>query len=186
MGESGEKWIFWFYLYRKLFLIGMARFIGEFECKIDNKGRIILPAKLRSQIPDKDAKAMVINRGFEKCLVLYTNSDWNMETEKLAVLNDFRRDARKFIRQFNNGANIVPIDASNRINIPNSLAEYASLKDDIIISCYNHKIEIWNKAHFEEELKFDDQEFSRMAEELMGNTNNNNNSRGPEADGKTN
>lgn len=150
----------------------MARFIGEFECKIDNKGRIILPAKLRSQIPDKDAKAMVINRGFEKCLVLYTSSDWQMETSKLEVLNDFNRAARKFIRQFNNGANIVPIDANSRINIPNNLIEYASLKSEVIVSCYNHKIEIWDKAHYEEELKFDDQEFSRMAEELMGNSNN--------------
>ena len=149
----------------------MARFIGEFECKIDSKGRIILPAKLRLQIPDKDAKAMVINRGFEKCLVLYTSADWNMETEKLFILNDFNRMARKFIRQFNNGANIVNIDASARINIPNNLIEYASLKDDIIISCYNHKIEIWDKKHYEEELKFDDEEFAKMAEELMGNPN---------------
>jgi MraZ protein len=163
----------------------MARFIGEFECKIDSKGRIILPAKLRLQIPDKDAKAMVINRGFEKCLVLYTSTDWNMETEKLAVLNDFNRAARKFIRQFNNGANIVQIDTSSRINIPNALIDYASLSGDIIISCYNHKIEIWDKKHYEEELKFDDEEFSRMAEELMGgNSNNNRSIIGFETDGK--
>ena len=152
----------------------MARFIGEFECKIDSKGRIILPARLRAQIPDKEAKAMVINRGFEKCLVLYTSADWAMETDKLSVLNDFNRDARKFIRQFNNGANIVPIDASSRINIPNNLIEYASLTGDVIISCYNHKIEIWDKKHYEDELKFDDKEFSKMAEELMGNHNPNN------------
>lgn len=146
----------------------MARFIGEFECKIDNKGRIILPSKLRSQIPDKDAKSMVINRGFEKCLVLYTSADWTMETDKLRILNDFNRDARKFIRQFNNGANLVTIDASNRINIPNNLVDYALLKDEVVISCYNHKIEIWDKKHYDEELKFDSNEFSKMAEELMG------------------
>ncbi|MEZ4804100.1 MAG: division/cell wall cluster transcriptional repressor MraZ [Bacteroidia bacterium] len=152
----------------------MARFIGEFECKIDNKGRIILPSKLRAQIPDKDAKAMVINRGFEKCLVLYTSADWTMETKKLEVLNDFNRMARKFIRQFNNGANIVPIDSNSRINIPNNLIDYASLSGEIVISCYNHKIEIWDKSHYEEELKFDDKEFSKMAEELMGKPNSGN------------
>lgn len=134
----------------------------------------MLPARLRSQIPDKEAKSMVINRGFEKCLVLYTNSDWNLETEKLSVLNDFNREARKFIRQFNNGANIVSIDTSSRINIPNNLVEYASLTGDIVISCYNHKIEIWDKKQYEEELNFDDKEFSRMAEELMGNRGLNN------------
>src|SRR5574343_1689132 len=162
----------------------MARFIGMFECKIDSKGRIILPAKLRSQIPDKDAKSMVINRGFEKCLVLYTSADWNMETEKLSVLNDFNRAARKFIRQFNNGANIVPIDANSRINIPNNLIEYASLSGDIIISCYNHKIEIWDKKHYEDELKFDDEEFSRMAEKWMGGGNGSKTIIGFETDGK--
>ena len=73
-----------------------------------------------------------------------------METEKLQVLNDFNRNARKFIRQFNNGANIVPIDTSSRINIPNSLIEYASLKGDVIVSCYNHKIEIWDKAQYQQ------------------------------------
>lgn len=146
----------------------MARFIGEFECKIDSKGRIILPSKLRLQIPDKDAKSMVINRGFEKCLVLYTSADWTMETEKLRILNDFNRDARKFIRQFNNGANLVTIDANNRINVPNNLIEYASLKNEVVISCYNHKIELWDKKHYDEELKFDGNEFSKMAEELMG------------------
>jgi len=161
----------------------MARFIGEFECKIDNKGRIILPSKLRMQIPDQDAKTMVINRGFEKCLVLYTSADWNMETEKLQVLNDFNRKARKFIRQFNNGANIVAIDGSSRINIPNNLIDYASLQGDIVISCYNHKIEIWDKKHYEEELSFDEEEFSNMAEELMGG-NQPGQTQKPEQDGE--
>jgi MraZ protein len=92
----------------------------------------------------------------------------------LNVLNDFNRNARKFIRQFNNGANIVSIDSNSRINIPNTLIDYASLKDDIVISCYNHKIEIWDKKHYDEELKFDEEEFSKMAEELMGNQQLNN------------
>jgi MraZ protein len=153
----------------------MARFIGEFECKIDSKGRIILPAKLRAQIPDKEATSMVINRGFEKCLVLYTSDDWQLETQKLSILNDFNRMARKFIRQFNNGANIIQVDSNNRINIPNNLIEYAALKGDVVISCYNNKIEIWDKAHYDQELEFDDKEFARMAEELMGDRINYNN-----------
>lgn len=153
----------------------MARFIGEFECKIDDKGRLSLPSKLRAQVPDECGNMMVVNRGFEKCLVLYTMEDWKKETEKLNVLNDFNRMARKFIRQYNNGANIVQIDNSSRILIPKSLIEYADLKDTVVISAYAHKIEIWSQKHYEEELRFDADEFAAMGEELLGKLQNPNN-----------
>jgi MraZ protein len=149
----------------------MARFIGEFECKIDDKGRVVLPSKLRSQIPDKESKTMVINRGFEKCLVLYTMKDWIAETQKLSVLNAFTREARKFIRQYNNGANTVQIDASSRINIPKSLADFADLKNELVIYAYDNKIEIWNKELYKEEVSFTDEEFAQKAEELLGGIN---------------
>jgi MraZ protein len=157
----------------------MARFIGEFECKIDNKGRIILPSKLRLQIPENESSNMVINRGFEKCLVLYTQLDWNLETQKLEVLNEFNREARRFIRQFNNGANIVTIDNQSRLNIPNNLIEYANFKDELVISCYGNKIELWDKKQYEQEMKMDDNEFEKMAEDLLGknSTKSDNNSK---------
>jgi MraZ protein len=149
----------------------MARFIGEFECKIDDKGRIVLPSKLRSQIPDKETKTMVINRGFEKCLVLYTMKDWVAETQKLSVLNSFNREARRFIRQYNNGANTVQIDSSSRINIPKNLSDYAGLKSELVIYAYENKIEIWNKELYQQEVSFTDEEFAQSAETLLGGIN---------------
>lgn len=146
----------------------MARFIGEFDCKIDGKGRIALPSKLRMQIPAGAEQQLVLNRGFERCLVLYVMEDWNAETQKLEVLNEFNREARKFIRQYNNGANIVSIDNSARILLPKKLIEYAQIQDEVVLSAYGNKIEIWSEANYKEEMAFDADEFGAMAEKLLG------------------
>lgn len=150
----------------------MASYIGEFECKLDNKGRLSLPTKLRTQISDEHAAAMVVNRGFEKCLVLYTRTDWELEIEKLETLNEFNRAARQFIRVFNNGANIVSIDSAGRVLIPKKLMEYAGLKADAVVSAYGKKIEIWDKSTYEAELNTNSEDFAAMAETLLGNSPN--------------
>lgn len=150
----------------------MASYIGEFECKLDNKGRLSLPTKLRTQISDEHAAAMVVNRGFEKCLVLYTRTDWELEIEKLETLNEFNRAARQFIRVFNNGANIVSIDSAGRVLIPKKLMEYAGLKADAVVSAYGKKIEIWDKVTYEAELNTNSEDFATMAESLLGNSPN--------------
>jgi MraZ protein len=148
-------------------------FIGEYTCKIDSKGRLLLPSKLRAQIPEEAVSAMVINRGFEKCLVLYTKADWKKETEKLDSLNEFNRQSRKFIRAFNNGATLVPIDSLGRLLIPKKLMEYASLKAGAIINAYGSKIEIWDKATYEDEINMDAEEFALQAEQLLGTNSSN-------------
>ena len=150
-------------------------YIGEYSCKIDTKGRLMLPSKLRAQIPDESVNAMVVNRGFEKCLVLYTKSDWKKETEKLDELNEFNRQARKFIRAFNNGATIVPIDAAGRILLPKKLIDYASLSSKAIINAYGSKIEIWDEATYTDEITMDADEFANQAEQLLGSRSNKSN-----------
>lgn len=148
-------------------------FIGEYSCKIDSKGRLLLPSKLRAQIPEEAVSAMVINRGFEKCLVLYTKTDWKKETEKLNSLNEFNRQARKFIRAFNNGATLVPIDSLGRLLIPKKLIEYANLSAQATINAYGTKIEIWDKSTYEEEINMDAEEFALQAEQLLGKDSSN-------------
>jgi MraZ protein len=151
----------------------MAKFLGEFECKIDDKGRIALPSKLRIQIPSGMESSLVINRGFEKCLVVYVMEDWNKEAEKLSVLNEFNREARKFIRQYNNGASLISVDNASRVLIPKNLQEYAEIKDKVILSAYNNKIEIWSEPKYREEMAFDAEEFGALAEKLLGKKDDN-------------
>lgn len=145
----------------------MPQFIGEYECKIDAKGRISLPSSLRKQIPEEAGDRLVVNRGFDKCLVLYTRQEWLKETEKLNHLNAFNKRDRMFIRLFNNGATEIQLDTAARVNIPSKLLEYADLSTDAVLFAYGNRIEVWSRKHYDEQLNIDPDEFSSLAEEVM-------------------
>lgn len=145
----------------------MPHFIGEYECKIDAKGRISLPSGLRKQIPEEAGDKLVVNRGFDKCLVIYTKPDWLKETEKLSQLNAFNKKDRLFIRLFNNGATEVQIDTAARVLVPKKLQEYAELDSDVVLFAYQNKIEIWSQKNYDEQLAMDADDFSSLAEEVM-------------------
>jgi MraZ protein len=142
----------------------MPGFIGEYYCKLDNKGRLSLPSKLRAQFPEDADSMLVINRGFEKCLVLYTKEDWLKETEKLNAVDDFMSpEIRRFKRIFTNGANLISIDNAQRILIPKKLMEYAGFGDEVVMSAFGNKVEIWDKALYESELDVESNELSELA-----------------------
>lgn len=146
----------------------MSGYIGEFDCKVDDKGRLLVPAGLKRQIPNEALNRMVINRGFDKCLTLFTKKDWDLETAKLSGLNDFKREDRKFKRLFNSGATEVNIDAASRILIPKKLCAYAEIDSEVVVYAYENKIEIWSKKIYEEQMEIDPDDFSDLAEKVMG------------------
>lgn len=145
----------------------MPSFLGEYECKIDSKGRLSIPAALRKQIPDEAGDRLVVNRGFDQCLVLYTRQDWQKETEKLSGLNAFNKKDRTFIRLFNNGATELQVDNASRILLPKKLQEYAEIETDAVLFAYGNKIEIWSLKHYQEQLNIDPDDFAALAEEVM-------------------
>lgn len=145
----------------------MARFIGEFEARLDAKGRFLLPSGFRKQIPEVDAP-FVLNRGFEKCLSLYTQESWAPLFEKLSQLNDFDPQVRQFKRYFLNGATQVELDTAGRLLLPKNLMEYAGLDKDIVLVSAIDKIEIWDKAKYQEFFdNFSPESFSDLAKEVM-------------------
>ena len=152
----------------------MPKFIGEFDGKIDAKGRVVLPVGLKKQLPSGSTDHLVINRGFDKCLVIYTRPDWENETLKLEGLDEFNTKDRQFIRIFNNGATEVGLDTANRILIPKKLATYAEIENDVVLYAYNNKIEIWSKKNYEAQMDIEPDEFSKMAETVMGRKNGGN------------
>lgn len=173
MSRSGKKWGIIFYFYTsKTHKTILAEFIGEYHCKIDGKGRIMLPSKLRAQIPEQSGVNLVVNRSFEKCLALYTKEDWTKETGKLDELNEFHPKARKFIRQFRAGATLIQVDGASRINLPKNLIEYAELESEVVLSCSGGKVEIWSKPNYEQEFDFDAEDFAEAAQELFGGWRN--------------
>lgn len=144
-------------------------YIGEFEVKLDDKGRVVLPAGLKKQLPKDTVGKLVLNRGFEKCLTLYTRKDWDEELVNLEKLNHFNKKHRMFIRQFSNGATEVQLDNSSRLLVPKKLCEYAEIKNEAIFYAYGNKIEIWSKHLYDDMMQVDADDFADLAEDVMGN-----------------
>ena len=146
----------------------MISFLGEYDATIDAKGRFLLPAGLKKQLPGDDSAQFVINRGFEKCLTLYPLQSWNPLFSKISKLNDFNPKVREFRRYFLNGATQVETDTASRILIPKNLMDHAGLKKDIVLVSALNKIEIWDKQQYQQFFEtFTAETFSDLANEVM-------------------
>jgi len=146
----------------------MTGFIGEYEATLDAKGRFLLPAGFKKQLPDNGVEPFVLNRGFEKCLSLYTSKAWKPIFSELSKLTDFDPKARQFKRFFLNGATQIEPDGSGRILLPKNLMEYAGLDKDIVLVSAIEKIEIWDKIKYQEFFEtFSPEAFSDLAKEVM-------------------
>jgi MraZ protein len=141
---------------------------GEYECRIDEKGRIIIPAGLKKQLPVEAQEKFVINRGIEHCLTMYPMNEWMEVSRDVNKVDLFTKDDRRFARKFNAGATDLQLDASNRVLIPRSLLEYARIDKDLILSAFSNRIEVWSKEEYEEHLKMTEEEYSNLAEKVMG------------------
>lgn len=146
----------------------MGALIGEYECKLDEKGRLMLPAGLKKQLPPREQKTFVVNRGFEKQLNLYPHKEWEKITAQINELNLFVKQNREFVRKFNNGATEIEIDASGRVLLPKSLMQYAGIDKEAILFAHSNRIEIWSKAEYDKFMKEGADDFATLAEEVMG------------------
>lgn len=147
----------------------MSNLQGEFECRIDEKGRIIIPIALKKQLsPDAEEKFM-INRGFEGCLNLFPMNEWRLESERIRKLNYYDPESRKFIRNLNKGATEVVMDGSNRILIPKILLDHAHIEKDVILSASFNRIEMWGKEEYGKQVDLNEEEFAKLAKKVMVN-----------------
>ena len=146
----------------------MSHFLGEFECKLDAKGRLMLPSGLRKQMPDAEKDGLVVNRGFEKHLVVYSRKEWDKIMEDLSKLNQYEKKTREFIRYFTRGATELSLDAAGRVFFPKSLLDYAGIGADVVLSSQFNKIEVWAKEAYDAEMDNEPENFANLAEEVMG------------------
>src|SRR5699024_230769 len=119
----------------------MANFIGEFDCKLDPKGRLMMPSGLRKQLDPEAEDQFVVNRGFERCLVLYPKNEWQTIIEEINKLNQFVQKNRAFIRYFYRGATELGLDGTGRILVPKRLKSYAEIDKQVVLFAYSNKIE---------------------------------------------
>lgn len=146
----------------------MKPLIGEFDCKLDAKGRFLMPAGLRRQLPEGQQSDFVVNRGLDKCLVLYPIQVWEAELERIQSKNQFVSKNRAFTRMFLNGATPLTLDSSDRALLPKRLMEHADLSKDIILIAQIDKIEIWDRDAYQAWLLEPGFDFEQLAEEVMG------------------
>lgn len=146
----------------------MTQFLGEFECKLDAKGRMMLPMGLRKQVHPDALEKFVVNRGFESCLALYPMNEWQAISAKINRLNEFIKKNREFSRYFYRGASELELDATGRLLLPKRLLDYAGIDKDVILSAWSNKIEIWAPEKFDSLLKDEPEDFATLAEEVMG------------------
>lgn len=153
----------------------MGTYVGEFECKIDVKGRLLLPAGLLKQFPDQLKERFVISKSvFDKCLILNPMDSWQELMNKFKKLNPrFNRQHNEFIRRFTDGNILVEMDSSNRVLIPKNLLDFGKIKSDIVLTCNLDTIEIWSAKEYKNKMNsFDPDGFASLAEEVMGKMNN--------------
>lgn len=145
----------------------MAQFHGEYECKLDAKGRLIIPAALKKQLPKAADNTFFINRGFEKCCVLYPSNEWEQIATEINKLSDYIRKEREFKRYFLRGASQLVMDNASRILLPKQQLTYAGIKADVVLLAYGNKIEIWSKSQYNKMLSEEPEDFSALAEDVM-------------------
>lgn len=148
----------------------LYQFTGEYECKLDAKGRVKLPTNLLRQIAsDGVSLNFVMNRGFEKHLMLYPNAVWEKKTKEINQLNIYNTRQRQAMRYFYRGATRISSDSADRILIPKNLIAYAGIKKDLVLFAYYEHIEIWSKDAYDKVLAQEPEDFSELAEGLFGN-----------------
>jgi len=145
----------------------MSFFTSEYECKLDAKGRIVLPAKIKASLPESSANEIVVQRGFEPCLVIYPLIEYKKILSRVAGLSEFNKEFRTLQRNFFRGNAMVELDNNGRFLIPKSLIKYSGLEKNVIVVGMGNRVEIWNPENYDEYLIKDQDEFSKLAQKYL-------------------
>ncbi|GIO30536.1 MULTISPECIES: division/cell wall cluster transcriptional repressor MraZ [Paenibacillus] len=138
-------------------------FMGEFQHSIDDKGRLIIPAKFRELL----GSSFVITRGLDQCLFVYPMNEWSVLEQKLKSLPLMKSDARAFTRFFFSGATECEWDKQGRVNLPGNLRGYAGLDKECVIIGVSNRVEIWSKDTWEAYFQQSEGTFNEIAEKLV-------------------
>lgn len=150
----------------------MNAIVGTYECKVDSKGRLLLPNSLKKQLSASLQEGFVLKRSvFQPCLELYPMQEWDLMMQKINKLNRFVKKNNDFIRRFTAGVRVLEIDATGRLLVPKDLAVFASVSKDIVLSSAVNIIEIWDKDLYEKAIDDSIGDFADLAEDVMGNVN---------------
>lgn len=151
----------------------MKTLIGTYECKVDAKGRLPIPAGLKKQLTDSLDEGFVIKRSvFQQCLEIHPMSSWIKIMGDLSKLNRFVKKNNDFIRIYTAGVKEVEVDSNGRLQISKDLIKFADIDKEVVLSSAVDFIEVWDKEKYESVMNnVDDVDFAEMAESIMGKLN---------------
>jgi MraZ protein len=150
----------------------MTAFIGDYTCKVDAKGRILLSSALLHQMAPEEKDRFVIKKDiYENCLLLYPIAEWEKQNALIMQkINPYKKEHNQFLREFYKGTAEVQLDSSNRILVPKRLLDLAGITNEVVLAGQYSKIEIWSKAVYEK-IGSDENEISRLADKILGGIN---------------
>ncbi|MEE4197439.1 MAG: division/cell wall cluster transcriptional repressor MraZ [Bacteroidales bacterium] len=147
----------------------MTTFIGDYNCRVDEKGRVTFPSSLKKQMDTASQNRFVVKKDiFEKCLVLYPIEEWERQNAIIRnKVNPYNREHNNFLRNFYRGSAEIVLDSNNRLLIPRRLLELAEISKEAILAGQYGKIEIWSKVLYDAAEESQD-DFAALAEKIMG------------------
>ena len=147
----------------------MNTLIGTYECKVDAKGRLMLPVAFKKQLSSVMEKGFVLKRAvFQPCLELYPMQEWESMMQNVNKLNRFKKKNNDFIRRFTAGVKSIDLDVSGRLLIPKDLVGFAGITKEIVVTSAVNIIEILDKENYEKAIDDAANDFADLAEEVMG------------------
>tara|TARA_Y100001968_G_scaffold281867_1_gene279385 strand:+ start:207 stop:677 length:471 start_codon:yes stop_codon:yes gene_type:complete len=146
--------------------------IGVYSCKVDFKGRLMIPVQLKKQLSTALGSSFILKRSvFHDCLELFTMNSWHKVVTDVNKLNRFVKKNNDFIRMFTAGVKMIDLDSSGRLLIPKELKQYANIQRKVVLSSSGNMVELWNNDNYERVVNNSEIDFSKMAEDVMGNIN---------------
>lgn len=150
----------------------MSFLIGEYECTLDSKQRIKVPAGLLAQLTGDDAGKLVITRGIDPCLYLFPVTEFHSEMEKISAIPDHSPENRDYINMFYSGTAMLAIDSAQRILIPKLHLQHAGIAKDIILVCQKNKVAMWAMDTYREKyMNMSQQTYQQLAEKVRSTYN---------------
>lgn len=145
----------------------MAFFTGEHECKLDAKGRLVLPSRLKSVLPEASKKSIIVRKGFESNLILYPITEFQNIYTRINSLNEFSSEQRKLKRNLFSGISQVDFDSNGRFLIPKNIISHCGIEKEVILIGVGNIIELWNPMTYKNNLIKDSKEFSSLAQKYL-------------------
>ena len=145
----------------------MAFFTGEHECKLDAKGRLVLPARLKAVLPEASKKSIIIRKGFEPNLIIYSLHEFQNIYTRISSLNEFSSEQRKLKRKLFSSISQVDLDSNGRFLLPKGMIQHCNINKDVILVGMGNVIELWSPSNYNKNLISNSEEFSKLAQKYL-------------------